>query len=48
LCVKIEVIKDEIFIRKNNDIFTNLDIEMSESVLGCKKIIETIWGEEIV
>ncbi|HDH04035.1 MAG TPA: molecular chaperone DnaJ [Candidatus Campbellbacteria bacterium] len=44
LYVKIHVLPNSVFRKQGNDIFMDLDIKISDSLLGCEKEIKTIDG----
>ena len=44
--IKIKVQESSEFQRVENDVITDLELTMSESVLGAKKVVQTLWGNK--
>ncbi len=48
LYIRIKILPHPIFERKEDDLYTNLEITFPEAVLGCKKEIKTLEGKKII
>lgn len=47
-CLQVQVQGLRGFIRKGDDIYSKLELKLSEALLGCKKEVETAWGPKAI